>query len=702
MIYFFIRSIFSEIKMNKVNRQKGFSQIILLVIISFLAVALPVTIRLVQKSQENRSSAATESTYSGGGCSSYTGPSSCNAVKGCIWDGIAGLGVCRGTPETPGVTPINGACGNSKDVCSAGTYQDATDTPSNYYWNCLGINGGTNKYGCNADRPRGKSCTWAGTTILDGESQCFNALGGSLGSQMIKCTDGKTSVVKNYPLVKDCVDYEDGCKWGTDGTVILNGQTKCMNILGGVGGSQLVKCENNVASVVGKFITKDCTADGKDCKSPDGTVWKDGSRTCTGRQWNYCSNGLFLPGGLCEVACSSGHCSCRTDSGAILNSGSYKCEGSISITCNEGNLARINCNNAGCDTATGKCKSGNEIGSRFWIKGSPGASCAQTTKLYLNASACSSALGVTCYSSQAACEAVVVNPCKVGEQRCSSSSSIQECKATNTGATSWVTTGFCSSDKTCTMKSDGTAYCKSNGRDDGGGGGGTTPVCTANTVSTTECYDSTHLKKCNSDGTAWIQGDQCPTNQACQNGVCGGVGAKLSFKFAFDGVAPANLECLDNFKTVTLTVGKVGTTLVQEMSTNVTKTDLTNSKGYAIFGADNVALGTGFSGASNVYVKIKGQVHARMYYCVKSQSAKNTSQICNLSLDGTVNNFYEYPVLAGDVDQNGVVNTADFSVIKTALFTTGCGVKTDLNGDGIVNEFDVKLFKVALEAKYDE
>jgi len=41
-------------------------------------------------------------------------------------------------------------------------------------------------------------------------------------------------------------------------------------------------------------------------------------------------------------------------------------------------------------------------------------------------------------------------------------------------------------------------------------------------------------------------------------------------------------------------------------------------------------------------------------------------------------------------------------VIKTALFTTGCGVKSDLNGDSIVNEFDYKIFKVALEAKYDE
>jgi hypothetical protein len=71
-------------------------------------------------------------------------------------------------------------------------------------------------------------------------------------------------------------------------------------------------------------------------------------------------------------------------------------------------------------------------------------------------------------------------------------------------------------------------------------------------------------------------------------------------------------------------------------------------------------------------------------------------------LDGTVNNFYEYPVLGGDVNQDGIVNSADFSLIKSALFTTGCGIKPDLNGDSIVNEFDVKLFKVALEAKYDE
>jgi hypothetical protein len=232
-------------------------------------------------------------------------------------------------------------------------------------------------------------------------------------------------------------------------------------------------------------------------------------------------------------------------------------------------------------------------------------------------------------------------------------------------------------------------------------------ICTANTVSTTDCYDTTHLNKCNSEGTAWLQGDQCATGQVCSNGVCG-VGttgaSKLSFKIAFDGVAAANIKCFDNFKTVTLTVGKVGTTLTQQLSVGVSKTDLTTSKNYAIFEADNVALGTGFSGVANVYARIKGQVHARMYYCVKSQSAKNTSEICNLSLDGTVNNFYEYPILGGDVNQDGVVNGQDFSAVKTASMTRkqvadGGYMVEDLNGNCLMESQDVTLLMLALNEK---
>lgn len=645
--------------MNKVNRQKGFSQIILLVIISFLAVALPVTIRLVQKSQENRSSAATESTY---------------------------------------VTPINGACGNSKDVCSAGTYQDVTDTPSNYYWNCLGINGGTNKYGCIAKKSSGSDGCGTGLYTCnngvtakkeDPVGANFKWKCGTVSCSMpfSTCAGGDRPLGCNCSLQSDCtsntcyksVCVSQGCKYA--GSYISVGQSQCFNAFFGAY-SDLVRCDivngKPKAFIVKSYKKANCEgieSDGSGLGCTYGkTTLVDGQHQCFNV---FMKSGVFS--GSVMIACDNGVP--RTETRFPRKN------------CAEGN------DNADDDVDTPTAdddETGNTTTTKFYY----GKNCTEGS--FTSYSDCTSKTGYNCFNSKDVCLAyyygIKYDLYSKSGATCDSSTGNWKCThITNSSKPGDGVTTF-TDESAC----EGASGCEKSSGPGPGPGPVDSTICTANAVSTTECYDSTHLKKCNSDGTAWIQGDQCPTNQACQNGVCGGVGAKLSFKFAFDGVAPANLECLDNFKTVTLTVGKVGTTLVQEMSTNVTKTDLTNSKGYAIFGADNVALGTGFSGASNVYVKIKGQVHARMYYCVKSQSAKNTSQICNLSLDGTVNNFYEYPVLAGDVDQNGVVNTADFSVIKTALFTTGCGVKTDLNGDGIVNEFDVKLFKVALEAKYDE
>jgi ELWxxDGT repeat protein len=45
--------------------------------------------------------------------------------------------------------------------------------------------------------------------------------------------------------------------------------------------------------------------------------------------------------------------------------------------------------------------------------------------------------------------------------------------------------------------------------------------------------------------------------------------------------------------------------------------------------------------------------------------------------------------LFGDVDGNGVVNDADIALVTTAQGTSGLNLATDLNGDGLVNAFDL-------------
>jgi len=51
--------------------------------------------------------------------------------------------------NSPGI-PINGSCGAARNSCTSGTFSDATDTGTEYLWQCRGINGGT---GANCSLP---------------------------------------------------------------------------------------------------------------------------------------------------------------------------------------------------------------------------------------------------------------------------------------------------------------------------------------------------------------------------------------------------------------------------------------------------------------------------------------------------------------------------------------------------------------------
>jgi len=792
MFYFFIRYIFSEFKMNKSNRKNGFSQILILIIISFLAIALPITTKLVQKSQENRSSAATKTVYdclkgssqgvrtvgtysssgacssacSGGACKSRTvtvedaKPPTCSytySTWGACVNGVQNRNItsrspdgCSGgspvlnqncTPEATdntkiagrcgsginkcetgtlvdladetayykwkcGITvctytkqKINGYCGSANNSCTGGTLRDDADTSANYVWTCLGVNGGNNAscskaktvvdgcgtglYTCNSGAATNKeedkaALTWrwkCGTVSCSLPYASCSAGNRPLGCP---CPNNNSLCASGTCYDNYCVG--SGCKYA--GSFISAGQSQCFNAFFGAY-SDLVRCDivngKPRAFIVKSYKKANCEgieSDGSGLGCTYGkTTLVDGQHQCFNV---FMKSGVFS--GSVMIACDNGVP--RTETRFPRKN------------CAEGN------DNADDDVDTPTAdddETGNTTTTKFYY----GKNCTEGS--FTSYSDCTSKTGYNCFNSKDVCLAyygIKYDLYSKSGATCDSSTGNWKCThITNSSKPGDGVTTF-TDESAC----EGASGCDKSSSDDGGGGGDYS-VCTANAVSTTECYDSTHLKKCDSTGLAWIQGDQCSTGQVCTNGVCG-VGTtgdlKLSFKIAFDGVASGNLTCMDNFKTVNLIVGAVGTTLTQELSVGVSKTALTTSKTYAIFEADNVALGVGFSGRTNVYARIKGQVHARMYYCVKSQSAKNTSEVCNLSLDGTVNNFYEYPIFGGDVNQDGVVNTSDYTVIKTALFTTGCGIKSDLNGDAIVNEFDYKIFKVALEAKYDE
>lgn len=55
---------------------------------------------------------------------------------------------CGSTPTQP----VNGQCGTSKDSCASGDFVDATDTATDYKWQCNGKNGGSS-VACSLKKP---------------------------------------------------------------------------------------------------------------------------------------------------------------------------------------------------------------------------------------------------------------------------------------------------------------------------------------------------------------------------------------------------------------------------------------------------------------------------------------------------------------------------------------------------------------------
>jgi hypothetical protein len=107
--------------------------------------------------------------------------------------------------------------------------------------------------------------------------------------------------------------------------------------------------------------------------------------------------------------------------------------------------------------------------------------------------------------------------------------------------------------------------------------------------------------------------------------------------------------------------------------------------------------------------------------CQEGQLTKinNDTTICNINLIRTDDYVYDfskyafittdnsnfYGLLAGDVNSDGVINSIDFSYVKSRIDADSditCGREGDLNADGVVNNLDTGLIKIALSSKDDE
>lgn len=733
--------------MNKNNRKNGFSQILILIIISFLAIALPITTKLVQKVQENRSSAMDAGECDSGDkiCRSgywykcNTSHKYAKTTETCATGSVQCIytynawGTCvNGVQTRTYKTKVPSNCTTEpalKRTCTSDStyysyYYDAstktckaTSTKYTSITSCkssVGSNCYTSESECkNSNGDGGKECVDNyGTHYKSGLGACgtdpgrgdytYKCSNGSWGAAT-KCEFGCKNGVCNKTATPSTYYYGSSCSSGT-----FNTSTECAS-KNSVCYDTIQACQNahpcthwgyfiplNTSkcfnSIIGSYNIN-CTSSGKttshyprlNCEGVPDVIT---NKTCSYGGKTYDANAEICAN---NPPSSGVNPWWRSILEKCIDGKWMEVARFTAKNCVDGNVVpEVEIEDATSDIVEDTTNTGN-------LELYYGPSCIKGT--FSGYQECNSK-GYSCFRDLEDCRDYYTTKYTVYTKGgCDSSTGDFKCtKMTNSTTAADGINTF--KDESSCKAADGCSKYSYTPN----GPSNPTAVCTANTVSTTECYDSTHLKKCDSAGTAWIQGDQCATGQTCQNGTCSNSstvgGTKLSFKIAFMGVKP-NPSCLENFKTVAITVGKVGTTLSQDLSVSVTGIGETNSSGYGIFKAENVALGTGFSGVSNIYVKIKGLVHSRMYYCSNNQSTKNSSQTCSVATDGTMNNFYDYPILAGDVDQNGIVNVLDFGLIRKSVFVSGCS-KGDLNGDSVVNDFDIKLYKVALEAKYDE
>jgi len=102
-------------------------------------------------------------------------------------------------------------------------------------------------------------------------------------------------------------------------------------------------------------------------------------------------------------------------------------------------------------------------------------------------------------------------------------------------------------------------------------------------------------------------------------------------------------------------------------------------------------------------ILIKGPVHLAKRFCKDDQKEHCWLGEEEISLASGENNFdwTDINLEPGDIDKNGVVNSADFTLLKEALKLEG-DVEEDINFNGIVNGQDITFFLNTLSTKYED
>ncbi len=186
--------------------------------------------------------------------------------------------------------------------------------------------------------------------------------------------------------------------------------------------------------------------------------------------------------------------------------------------------------------------------------------------------------------------------------------------------------------------------------------------------------------------------------------------SKVSFKVAFKGVKPSS-TCLTSLtKIKTEVVNKSTNTFQSDINASLTPiSNETNKDGDQVFLVSNLVLDSKFNNLNTFnYLRVKGSFHLASRMCLNNQSSKlDEVTTCDIDLTNTnttTYDFSDYSLIPGDINQDGMINTLDYSVIKSNLNTStdiNCNRTGDLNLDGVVNSFDTSLLKESLSQKED-
>ncbi len=181
----------------------------------------------------------------------------------------------------------------------------------------------------------------------------------------------------------------------------------------------------------------------------------------------------------------------------------------------------------------------------------------------------------------------------------------------------------------------------------------------------------------------------------------------INYRVAFAGVK-ADRQCATGWQTKLTALS--GQTRKEYTNVPLSKTTDVNDKGEAVYEGSFHA--PGFTQASGVALFFKGPKHLQVKYGKTGQAAFYNQaggeiSLTNVASTSPVLDFSEYPILAGDVNGDGMINGIDFTTIKPKAadfveIASGGYLAEDLDGSCQVNNNDIILLVRSLNEKQDQ